>query len=391
MYKNYFIVFLLIVSFPCKAQFNAGSINAEKFYTELPFEYEHDKIVVEATMNGVKGRYLLDTGAMCILFKDSTEQELDVIQVMNVGDASGKKQKAEVVRLPIIEIGSLKYANIPALYVNEFAGPFKCLGYKGLIGSNLLRFGAFKIDWDQQIIIIADSFQSIGCKVDDGVKMHVNKQQSSPFAKVKVNDKNIKWVLIDTGSGDSFSLHNQTAAWLQKKNKIDAPDYISSGANSHGAWGASEHETQIFGNVNVMVGNANFSKLAVETASGQSKIGMKLLKHTNFVLDYPQKRFFFNVECNKPLSLNSFGLDLIMKDDQFIVNGVWKGTKAERLGIERGDVLEDIEGVDFKDASACEVFLTLKDQTQHQDEITFVFRKPDEKEYKKVRLQRLKF
>lgn len=196
MYKNYFFVFLLIVSFPCKAQFNAGSINTEKFYTELPFEYEHDKIVIEATMNGVKGRYLLDTGAMCILFKDSTEQELDVIQVMNVGDASGKKQKAEVIRLPIIEIGSLKYSNIPALYVDEFAGPFKCLGYKGLIGSNLLRFGAFKIDWDQQKIIIADSFQSIGCKVDDGVKMHVNKQQSSPFAKVKVNDKNIKWVRL---------------------------------------------------------------------------------------------------------------------------------------------------------------------------------------------------
>ncbi|MCT4648138.1 MAG: retroviral-like aspartic protease family protein, partial [Carboxylicivirga sp.] len=306
------------------AQFNGGQLVSEKFYTEIPFEYVHDKIVIQASMNGIEGRYLFDTGAMCILFKDSAQHGIKPYRQIKIGDATGKKQEAGVVLIASIQIGDLNYKDIPTLNVEMFEGPFKCLGYKGIIGSNLLRFGAFKIDWQSRKMIIADSYQTIGTKNLAESKLSVNKQQSSPHLKVKVNKKAIKWVLLDTGSGDSFSLNNQTAKWLTKKKAIGSPGYQSSGTNSHGAWGAGDYQTKIYNDLNLELGNNVFESVVVETTGGSSKVGMKVLELGDFIIDYPQKRFFFNhTDPAHHLTIDSFGIDFIMQNDQFVVNGVW--------------------------------------------------------------------
>ncbi|MCU4157357.1 aspartyl protease family protein [Carboxylicivirga sp. A043] len=395
-YKNsirvVIIVLLHVNSVLLLAQFaEGGHANGDKFYAEIPFEYSYDKIVINASIEGVEGRYLVDTGAMCILFKDSTQQNFSNTQEIRIGDASGKKEMAQQVVASQINVGGLVYQDIPILYVDVFEGPFRCLGYKGIIGSNLLRFGAFKVDWQQQKLIIADSYQTIVGEKVKGSKLKVNKQQSSPFVKVKVNDRDIKWVLIDTGSGDSFALWNKTADWLQKRAVINAPLYVSDGTNSHGAWGAGEFESQIHNQINLQIGQSFFNDVIVEAGAGKSKIGMKVLEQADFILDYPQKRFFFHVKEPQSIKARSFGLDLIMKDELFVVNGVWQGSKADSLGIEKGDILVDVEGVDFKAKSACEVFLSLKDITEDKDHLVFVIQKSEGEEVEKYHLSRIKF
>jgi hypothetical protein len=310
---------------------------------------------------------------------------------MSIGDATGKIKKAKWVTVSQITVGELSYYDIPILYVDVFEGPFKCLGYKGIIGSNLLRFGAFKVDWQKQQLIIADSYQTIEGEKVKGSKLKVNKQQSSPFVKVHVNDKDIKWVLIDTGSGGSFALWNKTADWLQSRNAIDAPVYVSDGTNSHGAWGAGEYETQIYKQMNLQIGQSLFDNAIIEAGADKSKIGMKVLEQADFILDYPQKRFFFNVGDSQPIRTRSFGIDIIMKDDQFVVNGVWQGSEADSLGIEKGDILVDVEGVDFKIKSPCDVFLSLKDITEDKEQLNFMIQKGDEGEVEMYQLSRIKF
>ena len=391
-YKTGIILIIVFSTFVARAQFNGGiHTNGDKFYAELPFEYVYDKIVINASIDGVEGRYLLDTGAMCILFKDSTQLSFTQSQEIRIGDATGKKEMAQLVVSRNIKVGGLSYQNIPILYVDVFEGPFKCLGYKGIIGSNLLKFGAFKIDWQKQYLVIADSYQTISGKEDKGSKLKVNKQQSSPFVKMKINDKDIKWVLIDTGSGDSFALWNKTADWLLKRDIISTPVYVSDGTNSHGAWGAGEYDSQIYSEMNLEIGQSFFNDAIIEAGAGKSKIGMKVLEQGDFMLDYPQKRFFFNVVEPKKVMTRSFGIDIIMKDDQFIVNGVWQGSKADSLGIEKGDILVDVEGVSFKTKSACEVFLSLKDITEDKEELSFMIQKGEGEVVEKYQLSRIKF
>ncbi len=382
---------ILFITYPANAQFNHGSLVSDHFYTEIPFEYVHDHLVIEASINGVKGRYLLDTGAMCILFKDSTEFQFENTHEMNIGDASGKKQKAQMVQMPLIEVGDLQYENIPTLYVDMFEGPFKCLDYKGIIGSNLLRFGAFKIDWEKQKLIIAESYQVLGEVKERGFKMHVNKQQSSPYIKTHINDKNIKLVLLDTGSSDGFSLYEPTAEWLTKKEALGEAAYVSTGTNSHGAWGAGEYQRSVFDNLDIQIGNTKLSDVSVETSGGKSKIGMKIFEKGNFVFDYPQKRFFLELKKEQqPILIESFGLDLIMENDQFVINGIWKGTQAEDAGLAKGDVVVGIEGFNLENKSTCEVFLTLRKLTRDRDELIFYIQKPDVKESRAVTLSRIK-
>lgn len=382
---------LFLIASHAGAQFNQGCLKSDHFYTELPFEYVHNHIVIEACINGVNGRYLLDTGAMCILFKDSTEFQFDKTHEMNIGDASGKKQKAQVVQMPLIEVGDLQYENIPTLYVDVFEGPFKCLDYKGIIGSNLLRFGAFKIDWEQQKIILAESYQALGETDVSGAKMHVNKQQSSPYIKTRINGKNIKWVLLDTGSTDGFSMYESTADWLTKKDALEDAAYVSTGTNSHGAWGAGDYQQSIYSNLDIQIGNLELSGVSVETSAGKSKIGMKIFEQGSFILDYPQKRFFIDIKKeHQPVLIESFGIDLIMEDDQFVINGIWKGTQAEDAGIEKGDVVVGIEGFDLENKSTCDVFLTLRELTRKRDELIFYIRKPDANESRAVTLPRIK-
>jgi len=392
MKKLSLIALALLIVFPALSQFNTGSLSSANFHTEIPFEYEHNKIVIEASFNGVKGRYLVDTGAMCILFKDSTHAKTyPFIQEMNVGDASGKKQKAEIVRMPSIQVGDLVYKDIPTLYVDMFPGPFKCLGYDGIIGSNLLRFGAFKIDWETSKMIIADTYQSLGEEKINSSKMHVNKTQSSPFVKVEVNGKGVKWVLLDTGSGDSFSLETATANWLKRKAILDAPLYVSSGTNSHGAWGAGEYSTSIY-KITTKIGKVIFNNAIIESGEGKSKVGMDVFELGDFIFDYPQKRFFFSVDKADPkLTIQSFGIDLIMENDTFVVNGLWDNTLAAQSDISKGDVVLDVEGLDFSKLTPCEVFTSMKDFAENKDELTFLYRKPDGTETREVTLKRIVF
>ncbi|GEM_PF-7133087 len=317
------LVFMQLIAL--NAQFTEGRLASKDFYTEIPFTYENNKIVIEAEMKGVKGRYLLDTGAMCILFKDSTEHYFVQSNTITINDAAGHKKKAEYVSMPHITVGDLRYENIPTLYVDMFQGPFKCFHYKGIIGSNLLRFGAFKIDWEKQVLIITDQYQRLGLTKKEGIKLMANKVQSSPFLSLKVNDVRIKDVLIDTGSGDSFTMDKTNADKLRQKGKINPPAYVSSGTNSHGAWGAGDFSREIFADVKLMVGKVILPESAIESSSESARIGMQLLELGDFVLDYPQNRFFF-MPSNKDLSLTitSFGIDLIMEGEQFIVNGVWQ-------------------------------------------------------------------
>lgn len=375
------------------AQFNKGAVSADRYYTELPFAYEYDKIVVEATFGGVSGRYLFDTGALCVLFKDSLNSQSFVqLDEVAVGDANGQKEKAQLVEMPTIKLGDIVYTNIPTIYVEMFDGPFQCLGYDGIIGSNLLRFGAFKVDWQNQKIIIADSYQTLGFNKEDGVKLKVNKSQSSPFVKCKINNKNIKWVLIDTGSGDGFELNATSAKWLKRRHALGKPAYSSSGTSAHGAWGAGDHSTQYFSDITLSVGNTVFENAQLESGQGKSKIGMKLLELDDFAIDYPQKRLFFEPDSsNVNLLIESFGIDIVLVEEEFIVNGVWDDTQAFKSGIEKGDVIVDILGLGFNQMAACDALVAMKQFAKDKDELTFLYRKKGQDNVWQVKLRRIVF
>ena len=389
------LLFLTICSAQKKFTFNQGRISKDQFYEVIPFEYVMDKIIIEAEVNGVKGRYIVDTGAMCIVFKDSVNKHnYNVIRRMNIEDANDRKKETEIVQVNNIRIGELEYYKIPALYIEPFEGLLKCFEVDGMIGSNLLRFGAFKIDVKNEKLHLADSYKDFDLQKKQGGKLYVNRVQSSPYIKLSINGIKQHGVLIDTGSGGIYSFNENVAKQMQHKGLFDQPAYESSGTNSQGAWGldSTDIQTQIWRVNQLQIANAEFTNLLLRSDHTSSRIGMELLKNGELIVDYPKKRFFFKPykSVTEDLSVAGFGIDFASINDTIIVNGLWSGTIAEQQGISIGDILVDIRGFDLRDADLCEKFFLLKQLAFNKNELDFIFRRNDSDDEYSVVLQRLK-
>nr|WP_321452022.1 aspartyl protease family protein [uncultured Carboxylicivirga sp.] len=398
--KLYFSITLFVFIFICSTSaqkrfsFNQGNIQQEEFYQTIPFEYYLNKVIIEANVNGVKGRYIVDTGAMCIVFKDSTKhQNFTKIGRIPISDANGIRKESEIVLLDTIRLGDLVYTNIPALSTEALEGPLKCFGVDGMIGSNLLRFGAFKLDMKEKNLILTDSYKKFGLSTKEGQKLGLSKMQSSPYIRVSLNGWYQYGVLVDTGSSAIYMFNQSVVDKLRKKSVFNKPAYQSSGTNSQGAWGLDSVDitTNIWQVDEVKVADVSFTNLQLRSDETSSRIGMKLMENGELVLDYPKKRFFFHSysQVNDAISKLGFGIDFASINDTIKVNGIWLDTPAAEKGVTKGDVLVDIKGLHFEDKELCEIFTQLSMITQQKNELEFVFRRKDSGEEYSVLLERL--
>ena len=69
-FKIKYVFFLFCL---CMGSANAFS-QATGYYEEIPFEWERNKIIVQVTVEGVKGRYIFDTGASMFITHSRMEK-----------------------------------------------------------------------------------------------------------------------------------------------------------------------------------------------------------------------------------------------------------------------------------------------------------------------------
>ncbi|MBI9065613.1 MAG: aspartyl protease family protein [Marinilabiliaceae bacterium] len=386
---------LFCFSISATTQLNKGRSAIKSFYSEIPFEFIKDKIIIEAQVNGRKGRFIFDTGAPCIIFKDSSKMAYPKLQDLHVRDANNNRQLTEIVNLEQVQLGGVEFVNIPAIYSEPFPMPFSCFNVDGYIGSNVMRFGAFKVDWKRQVLIIADSYKDFNLTKKQGMKLLVSKVQSSPYISIKLNEKFTETLLIDTGSDDFYSLSNKHLKYFQSKGYLkDKVCYKSTGSSSHGMGGIdqSSQGSSIISINTLEIAGANFKNIAIRTTNSSSRIGTELLTKGDFVLDYRHKRFFFEPsDSDRSFQEKSFGVDLVVKNDTFRVGGVWQGTAADSLGIKVGDIVVDIDTFGLTSKPQCEAFFKLSDYTKDKISITLYYRKEEEKKIRHVRLNRITF
>jgi len=388
-------VFMFCFNLSAIAQLNKGKSVQKRFYSEVPFEFVKDKIIIEARVNGQKGRFIFDTGAPCIVFKDSSKIPFPRLQDLHVRDANNNRQLTEVVNLEQVQIGNVEFANIPAIYSEPFPMPFSCFNVDGYIGSNVMRFGAFKVDWKRQVLILADSYKAFNLTKKAGAKLLVNKVQSSPYISIRLNEKLTETLLIDTGSDDFYALSNDHLNYFQSKGYLkDQVCYKSTGSSSHGMGGIdqSSQGSKIVSIANFRIHDVTYKNIVIRTTSASSRIGMELLGKGDFVLDYRHKRFFFkSSDSHRTFQEKSFGVDLVVKNDTFRVGGVWQGTAADSIGIKVGDIVVDIDTFGLTSKDPCEVFFDLSDYTRDKTSITLYYRKKKDEEVQQIRLNRVTF
>jgi aspartyl protease family protein len=143
------------------SKFNNGNTNAEEANLErtgnvLEMEVDDGVRYVWVEINGIKLRFIFDTGAsnICIspaeatvLYRQGKLRKEDILDVEYFQDATGRISEGTTINLRAVKIGNLELENVRATIVNNVNAPL-------LLGQTVLeRFGKIEIDNDNNQIV----------------------------------------------------------------------------------------------------------------------------------------------------------------------------------------------------------------------------------------------
>jgi len=390
--------FMIIHSLNINAQLNLnkGTVSPRKYYQELNSEFVNGKILMEAEIGGSKSKFILDTGApLCITQECQEKNNYQLLYETTITDANGLNHQSKIVNVKEFKIGDLIYRNIPALVVDLKSSVLECFGVDGLIGSNLLRFGAVQIDWKNQKVILSNSYKNFHLQKADGEPLLVNDVQSSPYLTVSINAKITDRLLIDTGSDDFYSFTVKGLDYVQSKGYLkEAVLMKSNGSSSVGLYGSFIQGSDKL----VKIDSLTIGKMAhlhgfhtVTTNDDQSRIGVYLLRQGLTTIDYPNELFFFKLyNSDFKYEYVTFGFDFIIDNKKIIAGSVWIDSDAEKKGLSVGDEIIDIEGFNLPEKDICQAFFELKKFIKDQQSIKLQYRQKADGQIKQIELSRMK-
>lgn len=128
----------------------------EEVTNKLDMEVENGVRYVWIEVNGIKLRFIFDTGAsnIClspaeatVLYRQGTLQKEDILSTQYFQDATGRISEGTKINLRNIKIGNSELTNVEATVIDNVNAPL-------LLGQSVLeRFGSYEIDNTNNVII----------------------------------------------------------------------------------------------------------------------------------------------------------------------------------------------------------------------------------------------
>lgn len=298
---NYFILLFvfLLTSLASTAQpnFNQTTPNQQNFLETIPFHFIANRIIIQATIEGKEGRFLLDTGTPTILSKKFYQQlDLPEAGYINVRDATNQVQQQPYTFIPKMALGQAEFSNTTALVIDFEQTPIveEELEIDGMIGSNLFRNIAVQLDLEKQQLVLTDKIERLKLGANKALKMKLD-NSNRPYLTLKIEGKKDK-VLFDTGFPDVYVM---TAFFYKKYEQLWQP-YIISKDNSlftyEGIYGneATLENLPLLRLPSIQIGDKKVEKVVVSPSYfKEALLGTELLKYGKVTLDFVKKRFYF--------------------------------------------------------------------------------------------------
>lgn len=348
------ILFLLstILSFAQRVSFNKGGTDSKNYYEEIPYEFVNDLMFVTTEINGVKRKFLFDTGAPVQVTSELFEElKLEVINHTNVTDATGKKTSLDIVAIPELKLNNLSFTGTPALVSNSSL--YKCLHIDGVIGSNLLRKSIVRIVPSKRVIILTDDETKVPIDKKMQARLVIGEPQSYPFFLMKITDKDVVSIGFDTGSRNFLRVTESFAKQFEKDNLFEK---ISSGYGSNhvGLFGLQTPDSLYRLKIpSLNIAGCTFTNVVSETAkSNNNRMGVKILDYGIVTIDFIHRFFYFEPNgSNTNLNEKLWPLKPMVADNKLIVGVVWGKLKDE---IKSGDLIIAIDDVSCEAMNFCD-------------------------------------
>ncbi len=324
--------------------------------TTIPFELVDSKIYFEAEVNGIKKKFILDTGAglPSMILNNAFAKELGLEFLPpfpnGIGLGEDPKEVAPAKGTVEIQIGDLKVTNVPVLRtaLHEILQPYYGVPPDGVFGGPVFQNFVVSIDFEKSEFTVTkgEDFDY----QDTGEVIPVDLNQGRPIAEatfVLENGDEIKGAFtVDTGARTTF-FHKSFII----KTGMAPSDTIA-------LLGGVGFSGKIYGHRTKMqsmtLGNFQMKNAPVLLATNQPPeageqfgddglIGYDFLRNFTVTFDYKSKKLYLKKQKELLPFVDKSGLFLsVTSDKKFKVEDVVKNSPADRAGIRVGDQITNV-------------------------------------------------
>lgn len=310
---------------------------ATGYYEEIPFEWEHNQIVVRVTVEGVEGRYIFDTGAsMCITHSRMKKCRDKHFSEQTVTDAHGNEASYREVIMESVKLGTVDFQHIPALVLGE-GHLLECYGVDGIIGSLLFPESVVRIDVSRKILTLTDETARLGLNPRTVIPL-LTDRQNIPYFVLNLGEGQEEKVMFDTGSPAFYEMNEPTYQALKSRPLLKTMS-TGFGILGMGIGGAEQAEIKYRVELaGIRLGMGKFKNVTTETMNGPaSRIGAGLLEYGAVTLDFPGHKFYFEPFGTAPadLSRKEWNAAITVSGDSLIIGCVWESMRDKLKGGEK--------------------------------------------------------
>lgn len=340
---------LWLLFFLCCGQ-NAVSQIRNKVCDTIPYEFIHEKIIIPVTVNGVKTKYIVDTGGKTGTTYDvATEMKATAAGFTGISDMNAQTasyQEAYVENVSIGENYKVKQLKTMVLPRNPF---FTELGVAGILGGDAFAESVVTFDSRLGIMVINYPYRPERLKVTDGIPL-LDSNEHHSHINISVGETELK-VLFDTGAGgfllysseDNDRLANVSGAQVTNQAHGIVAAGITGLADPVDIKKVNIPSIRIMGKEFANVGSTT-------TAMPRTIVGVELLKHGKVIIDYMRKRFYFfpfeegRTDMGGAPSL--WNVSILPRNGRFEITTIWDSMKDK---VAFGDEVVNINGTSLKD------------------------------------------
>lgn len=345
MRVNLNFLFILIILF-CGGDIVSAQQKTKRVCDTIPYEYIHDKIIIPVVVNGIKVKYIVDTGGQTGTMWEYAQKmgAKATGATTNISDLNGVGQNFQMATVENVELGpNYKLTELKTMVLGT-VGFFEDLGVAGILGGDAFAQSVITFDSRKQIMVINYPYRPEGLKVTDGVEMFTG---NTHHAIVNMDFGGVeKQVLFDTGAQGFLTIPENDFQDLQQRGACEqvATAYGVSGV---GLAGMTTPDNIYKGNILEMTFlGKKFSNIGCVTSIGNTTIiGVDLLKYGKVVLDYMRKRFYFfpfdDTVQDMGGAPKTWNVGILPANERFEVTTVWESMKGE---VSFGDQVVDING-----------------------------------------------
>ena len=322
---------------------------AKRVCDTIHYEFIQDKIVIPVIVNGVKVKYIVDTGGQ-------TGTDWEHVKAMGgvatgasnaISDHNDKKQLYQMAKVKNVQLSPNYMLAEMKTMVLPVIGSFKSIGVVGILGGDAFAQSVVTFDAREQIMVINYPYRPDRLKIPDGVEMFPG---STHHSIINMNLGGVeKRVLFDTGADGFLLLTADDFKDIEDAGRGEKTAH-GFGINGVGLEGLSKPVEMSKVNVKeVTVLDKKFTNAgSVISDKSTTIVGVDLLEYGKVVIDYMRNRFYFFPFDSEIADLGgapkTWNVSILPANERFEITTVWDSMKDV---VTFGDQVININGTDI--------------------------------------------